>query len=565
MLHRVVRNKLLWLPVGVAAVALIVVLAPAGSNAAGALLSKGRPATSTSAYRGCPASAANDGDLSTRWMALSGAYPQRWTVDLGSRRALGLVTVHWQRANQRVYRYRIVASNDRQQWTTLKDRARNSTIGTTYDTVSGAYRYLRVKVLSSTYGWAQIYEVEVFAPNTAAPPLTPTPTAPAVPSTTPVPTPTPTVTFSTPAATPTPTLTFAPAPTPQPTPTAPTASGQTVTVAGTTATALDTAIAAAKAKGTGTTVVFPAGSYSHATLTWPNGINLRGAGIGSTRLNFALAFGSNSRIEDATMGATQSTAFSFVNGAHDSVLEDVRFRGRGFSLWQATDFTSDWSDGVRNQYANFHDMTFTRAEFEYTNDSDGDLWSIWWDSRSGGGRVYDVTWQDCAFGVKNSTGAVGQGRVGFIMQPSPPEHASDGPRPTNGAVDYGFDWSKVTHGAGLAADASADYGFRMTGSSFVGPASFVSMNACDYLRSWAMTTYRIPASSPGNVTQTMRDAAPDRITSKGWYVADNWFSRDLRFENGRDVTISNSPDNQGAGAYNVPAVVKTHDAQLYGF
>ena len=57
---------------------------------------------------------------------------------------------------------------------------------------------------------------------------------------------------------------------------------------------IDRALSAAKAKGAGTTVYFKAGSYTHADLTWPNGINLRGDGIGKTKLNFEITFGSRS-------------------------------------------------------------------------------------------------------------------------------------------------------------------------------------------------------------------------------------------------------------------------------
>ena len=163
------RVRRLWLPLAVAAVAIMVMLAPAGSCAASALLSQGRPATASSTYGGHRPRAANDGSLSSSWMGRSGAYPQRWTVDLGARKRLGLVKVHWERANNRVYGYRILGSNNRSVWTVLKNRPANSTIGVTSDTVSGAYHYVRVKVLSSTYGRARIYEVRVYAAGTPAP------------------------------------------------------------------------------------------------------------------------------------------------------------------------------------------------------------------------------------------------------------------------------------------------------------------------------------------------------------------------------------------------------------
>jgi hypothetical protein len=386
--------------------------------------------------------------------------------------------------------------------------------------------------------------------------------------TSPTPTPSPIAATAQPSPSPAPTRTSTVSPTPTPTSAPPPASGATVTVAGTTASAIDAALAQADP---GETVSFPAGSYTHGALTWPNGIHLRGAGIGQTKLNFAFRFGSSSRIEDVTIGSTTSaTAHRFVTGAHDTLLEDVRLRSHGSSfLFDACDFAGAdrWASPVVRNKAHFHDVTFRRVEFEYTGRSDSDLFSLWPDTRAAGGEVYDVSWESCTFGVKNSAGQYGQGRVGLIIQPSPPEHAFNGPRPgaaITGSTDYGFDWSKVTHGIGLSASPNADYGFRMTGTRFVGPASFVSMNACDYIRAWAMTTYRIPTSSPGSVTQVMRDAAPDKVTLKGLSVADSWFSDDFRPEIVRRLTRSNVTENAGT-AYNVSELVRQHDRELYGF
>ena len=78
-------------------------------------------------------------------------------------------------------------------------------------------------------------------------------------------------------------------------------------------------------QGAGATVVFPAGTYSHATLAWPDDIDLRGAGAGRTVLNFALRFGSGSRIGDGTEagGATIGAASTFylLSGAHGTTLQ----------------------------------------------------------------------------------------------------------------------------------------------------------------------------------------------------------------------------------------------------
>ena len=76
-----------------------------------------------------------------------------------------------------------------------------------------------------------------------------------------------------------------------------------------------------------------------------------------------------------------------------------------------------------------------------------------------------------------------------------------------------------------------------------------------------MTTYRL--SSPDGVTTAMENAAPDRMTNKGWYIANTWFADSCIDEIGRGTTAINSPDNQGT-SYHVSAAVKQHDSELYG-
>ena len=176
--------------------------------------------------------------------------------------------------------------------------------------------------------------------------------------------------------------------------------GDTVTVSGTSASAVDAAISAAKARGAGTTVVFPAGTYSHATLTWPDNIDLRGAGAGRTVLNFAVRFGSGSSIGDgsegggATIGA--SSTFYLLNGAHGTTFSHIRFRG----VWDICDYSGSWGGPVLLSYANAHDIVYSYCEFE--NSSANTIFNMWWDVRAGGGSLYNFTWDHCTFGVKNA-------------------------------------------------------------------------------------------------------------------------------------------------------------------
>jgi hypothetical protein len=352
------------------------------------------------------------------------------------------------------------------------------------------------------------------------------------------------------------TVTPTPAPTPTPTPTPP--QSGFVAVSGTSASAVDAALRAATP---GTTLVFGAGTYQHGSMTWPDGVNALGAGIGRTVLGFGVRFGTGSTFTDLTFGsASSSTTFRLTNGARDTRFASCRFRSRGQYLWDTCDF-GYWDGPVLCQNGNFHDITWTLCEFEYTGSSSGRQFNIWWDSRLGGGSIYDLTWDRCAFGVRNSSGQFGSGNAAVVIQPSPSEHNALGPRPGS-SVAFGFDWSAVTHGAGTAANPSA-YGFRVTGCDFVGAASLASFDLCDYVRAWAMTTYRL--TDPGKVTQAMKDAAPDQMTSKGWYIADTWFGGNFIPEIGRDVTLLRSPDWQGTGTYHVADTVRAHDTELYGF
>ena len=334
---------------------------------------------------------------------------------------------------------------------------------------------------------------------------------------------------------------------------------------------IDKALRAAVAKGPGTTVSFGAGTYSHAAMTWPNGINLRGAGMGKTKLDFAIRFGSHSTIGGGTLStgltigsSSQNTAFHMRCAAHGTRFRFVRFRSRGPVLWDLCDYTHLWRNSVDNANANVHDVSWIDCQFEYTGDANGTTFNIWWDARKGGSNVYNLTWRGCVFGVKDSSGQYGSGKMGLLIQPSPPEHASDGPRP-NGVsnTDFGFDFSKVTHGSGQAAIGGAKgYGFRIWNSDFVGPASFTSFDLCDYIRAWAMVTYHL--TNPADVTAAMIAAAPDRMTTKGVSLRYDWVAGKLRREIGRNVHLSHVKTEQGTDTYHVPAAVRTVDRALYG-
>lgn len=121
----------------------------------------GRPATASSVRkRSFPASAAVDGDPSTRWQS---AYrdPQTLTVDLGSTTSITAMTIQWDTAYASAYQ--IQTSPDGSTWTTVGTRT--STGGADVITgLTGSGRYVRLLMTSAgTSSGDSIRELEVFS------------------------------------------------------------------------------------------------------------------------------------------------------------------------------------------------------------------------------------------------------------------------------------------------------------------------------------------------------------------------------------------------------------------
>ena len=110
-------------------------------------VSAGLPSLASSELAENAAVAGNDGQTATRWVASTRAYPQWWMVDLGAATTVSGVEANWYGAEKRAYRYLIEASLDGTTFTTVKDRSRNQTKGTTTDAVSAVARYVRVRIL----------------------------------------------------------------------------------------------------------------------------------------------------------------------------------------------------------------------------------------------------------------------------------------------------------------------------------------------------------------------------------------------------------------------------------
>ena len=217
----------------------------------------------------------------------------------------------------------------------------------------------------------------------------------------------------------------APSPTATPSPSAPPdPASSTVTVAGTNEDAVDAAIASAAARGSGTTVYFPAGTYAHGTsLTIPDGVSLKGSGIGATRLEFTLVFGSDQTVSDMRVGAAPRTALFSRSGttARNTTFLRVRFRGGGPVPGVTYDPTSTsyvgynaliqlgGKESTRSQsHISFVDCEFERVAGPWVSRYvRGNTISAWEDNRSGRAHLEYISFTRCHFGVKNAAGAYG--------------------------------------------------------------------------------------------------------------------------------------------------------------
>jgi hypothetical protein len=156
-----IRQRLVVL--AVLAVLLAVYTAVFNSPAARAdtPLSQGKPATASSTQNaGTPASAAFDGDNTTRWSS-SFSDPQWLTVDLGSDRQIGQVQLRWEAAYASAFEIQI--SSDATTWTDLYSTT-TGTGGNQTLQLRGFGRYVRMlgTARATGYGYS-LYEFQVYA------------------------------------------------------------------------------------------------------------------------------------------------------------------------------------------------------------------------------------------------------------------------------------------------------------------------------------------------------------------------------------------------------------------
>ncbi|MFI5838777.1 discoidin domain-containing protein [Catenuloplanes sp. NPDC051500] len=126
------------------------------ANTSGANLALNRP-VSASSYEGeaqWPASAAVDGDTTTRWSSAFSAEPQSITVDLGEVWTISTVEIMWERAHAKSYY--VEASGDGSTWTRIYSTTAGAEGQAVISVAKVPGRFVRITgtVRSSEYGYS---------------------------------------------------------------------------------------------------------------------------------------------------------------------------------------------------------------------------------------------------------------------------------------------------------------------------------------------------------------------------------------------------------------------------
>ncbi|MBE1442369.1 family 43 glycosylhydrolase [Paenibacillus sp. OAS669] len=113
------------------------------------LVSQGKPVTASGQASGFGAPAANDGNYSNYFDWNSTSFPAYWRVDLEREYDLSRIDLSWRETNgsEVYYTYKVEASNDDVNYTTLVDQSKNKTTSFLSHKLSGTYRYVKVTIL----------------------------------------------------------------------------------------------------------------------------------------------------------------------------------------------------------------------------------------------------------------------------------------------------------------------------------------------------------------------------------------------------------------------------------
>jgi hypothetical protein len=140
-----------------------------GSAPALVELASGKTSTASSYQVGNEIAKGNDKDLTTKWCASAGTFPQWWRVDLGATYSLSTFSVTWEHPD-RNYTYQIETSQNDSVYTVQASLSGIGSVqGTSFPSNTSA-RYVRVTVTNATPGtysgvtyptWACFFELSI--------------------------------------------------------------------------------------------------------------------------------------------------------------------------------------------------------------------------------------------------------------------------------------------------------------------------------------------------------------------------------------------------------------------
>ncbi len=127
--------------------------------------SQGRPAVaSTEENATHPASAAFDGNLTTRWTSAWNGNPQFLTVDLGRVKPISGVKLYWE-FTLKAITYQLQVSADNRNWTPMYATTTGDGGIDLITNLTATGRYVRVLMSAGTFPMYALHEVEVFSPE----------------------------------------------------------------------------------------------------------------------------------------------------------------------------------------------------------------------------------------------------------------------------------------------------------------------------------------------------------------------------------------------------------------
>ena len=136
-----------------------------GGNVIGPNESQGKPSAASSVENAThPASAAFDGDLTTRWTSVWNGNPQWLSVDLGMAKKISGIKLYWE-FTLKATSYQLQVSANNTDWTTIYTTTTGDGGIDIINNLKTSGRYVRVLMTKGTLPLYALHEMEVFSPE----------------------------------------------------------------------------------------------------------------------------------------------------------------------------------------------------------------------------------------------------------------------------------------------------------------------------------------------------------------------------------------------------------------